>query len=133
MPTTITVRDESTSGKTLNQIQFEIPNEQITVRELIRSRVFQEVKDVNAKRANQEAVDGRDAVQPTAAEIQLNGNSAPKTIDWRRQFDRAIDAYRRGQILILVDNQQTNWLDDEITLRPDTQISFLRLSVLAGG
>ena len=37
MPATLTIRDESTSGKTLQEFALEVLTERITVRELIRS------------------------------------------------------------------------------------------------
>jgi hypothetical protein len=48
MPTTLTVRDETTSGDTLREFALELLTERITVRELIRSRVYQEVQDTTA-------------------------------------------------------------------------------------
>ena len=133
MSTTVTVQDESASGKTLRQIQFEIPDEQITVRELIRSRVFQEVKDFNLKQAGKDRTPYQGLVQPTESEALLNGESVAQTVDWQRQFDRAVDAYGRGQILVLVDDRQTKSLDDEIIIKSESKISFLRLTVLTGG
>lgn len=136
MPATITIRDESTSGKTLNEFSIEMPSERTTVRELIRSRIYQEVKDFNARQANRGWEEFQGLIQPTETEQVLNGDPArqrKRPIDWHRQFERALTAFRANQILILVDDRQTESLDEEIILSSRTRVSFLRLTVLTGG
>jgi hypothetical protein len=131
MATTLTVRDETTSGGTLHEFALEVLTERLTVRELIRSRVYQEVQDYNRL---QPPV-FRGLVQPTDAEQALNGYKLPKprTIDWKKQFDKAIEAFEANGILVLVDDRQAESLDEEIVVRPDTRVSFLRLTMLVGG
>ena len=53
MKTTLLIRDEEPSGKAIREFELELPSKKIDVRELIRSRVFQEVKDFNARQAIQ--------------------------------------------------------------------------------
>jgi hypothetical protein len=132
MPMTLTIRDEELTGKTVNELSLEFLTERITVQELIRSRVYQEVKDHNAGNNRTEY---RGLVQPTDTEQTLNGYrlKTPRTIDWRKQFNRAIEAFEKNQVLILVNERQVESLDDEIEVRPDTSVSFLRLTLLVGG
>ena len=110
---------------------MEVLTERITVRELIRSRVYQEVQDYN-RRQPQEY---RGLVQPTDAERTLNGFKLlkPRQIDWKTQFDKAVEAFEANQILILLDDKQVQSLDDEIEIKPGTRVSFLRLTMLVGG
>jgi hypothetical protein len=105
--------------------------ERVTVRELIRSRVYQEVQDYNR---HQPAV-YRGLVQPTDAELTLNGYELRKarTIDWKKQYDKAVEAFETNGFLILIDDRQADSLDEEIVVRPDTSVSFLRLTALVGG
>ena len=135
MSATITIRDESASGKTLNEFSLEMPSERTTVRELIRSRVYQEVKDFNAAQARGRTDEFPGLVQPTTTEATLNETAKrkPKSVDWQRQFERALAAFRANQILVLVDDRQTESLDEEITLASTTSVSFLRLTLLTGG
>lgn len=132
MTTTLTIRDEEMTGKTVNEFSLEFPTERITVRELIRSRVYQEVKDHNAKQ-NQAEFQG--LVQPTDAERTLNGFRLKKArqIDWKQQFEKAVEAFENNQVLILVNNYQTESLDETIDIATDTSIAFLRLTLLVGG
>jgi hypothetical protein len=132
MPTTITVRDELSSGGAAGELTLEFLTERITVRELIRSRVYQEVTEFNAS----QAWPAPPLVQPTADERLLNGEPRSRRrrkIDWERQYERAVQAFQRSQVLILVDDQQREDLEEEIELRPETRITFLRLVPLAGG
>jgi len=54
-------------------------------------------------------------------------------LDWKRQYDRAIEAFEGNQILILVNDRQAESLDEEFAITPDTSVTFLRLTQLVGG
>jgi len=127
----LTIRDESSGGGTLHEFSLEILTERITARELIRSRVYQEVQDWNRR---QPAV-YKGLVQPTDAERTLNGFDMKKVrqIDWQTQFEKALDAFETNGILVLVDEKQIEDLDEEVTLGPGSVVSFLRLTPLVGG
>jgi hypothetical protein len=131
MPTTLVVRDETTGGKTTNELSLEFLTERIDVRELIRSRVYQEVQDFNRDQRSE----FRGLVQPTDAEQTLNGFRlrTPRQINWKEQFEKAVEAFEAGRILILVDEKQASSLDEEIVLRSGTDVAFLRLMPLVGG
>lgn len=131
MTTTLTIRDESASGKTLRESMLELLTERVSARELIRARVYQEVEDFNRSRG---AV-FHGLVQPTATEATLNGYrlKTPRQLDWRAQFDRAVEAFEAGRILLLVGERQVERLEEEITVGPATVVSFLRLVPLVGG
>ena len=131
MATTLTVRDENASGDSLREMVLEFLTETITVRELIRSRVYQEVKDFNAK--SDDVFQG--LVQPSDTERVLNGFRVRKgrQVDWEKQFELALRGFEGNQILLLVDDKQAESLDDEIVIRPSTEVTFLQLVPLVGG
>src|SRR5687767_13197077 len=112
MPATLTVTDQTPGGKTTHSLTLEFPTEQTTVRELIRSRVYQEVQDYNRRRP--ETFNG--LVRPTDAEQALNGVRLKKgrEIDWTKQFDKACEAFERNGFFILVDDKQAEGLDETI-------------------
>ena len=132
---TVTVRDESIRGEQLGELTIEIPSEQITVRELIRSRVYQEVKEANARALSQTKIVREELVQPAETELALNGQraAAPTPVGWQSQFDKAVDAFCTNRIMILIDDRQVKSLDEEFELNSDTKISFLRMTMLMGG
>lgn len=131
MATQIMVRDESMSGKIVNEWTLDLLAERITVRELIRSRVYQEVQDYN--RQSGDIFQG--LVQPNDSEAALNGYRLRerRQIDWREQFNRAIDAFQANQVLVLVNDRQVAELDETIEITPSSYVSFLRLTMLVGG
>lgn len=131
MAVAIAIRDETTSGKVLHEWSLDVLTERITVRELIRSRVYQEVQDYNQRQP--EVFHG--LVQPSDSEQMLNGYKLRnrRNIDWKPQFEKAVAAFESNQILILINNHQAESLDEEIEIKPGTQVSFLRLTLLVGG
>ena len=136
MPITVMIRDETTAGAVLHELPLEFPGERITVRELIRERVYQEVQDFN--RREHDAV-FRGLVQPTDSERVLKQGRTEyrlerhRMIDWKPQYDKALEAFSRMGFLILVDDRQAAGLDDAFTVTPTTQISFVKLTMLVGG
>ncbi len=131
MPTSLSIRDETTAGEAWPEWSLEVLTERITVRELIRSRVYQEVQDFNVKQPQR----FRGLVQPTDAEATLNGYQlrTPRVIDWKSQFEKAITAFNKHQILILLNDRQVESLDEEIEVKPGSTATFLRLTMLVGG
>jgi hypothetical protein len=129
---TLTVRDGTTSGDALAALELQLESERLTVRELIRARVHQEVRAYNAKPPG-----GRflGLVQPTGAEQELNGRlrRRPRRIDPDAQVKTAIRAFERGHVLLLVDDRQVEGLDTEVTLRTGSTVAFLKLVPLVGG
>jgi len=129
--TVLTIRDESVSGDPLHEWALEITTERITVRELIRSRVYQEVQDYNLQR--QQVFRG--LVQPEEAEKTLNGwkLKKPRQLDWKAQFQKAVEAFEANQVLILINDRQAESLEKEFVIDPSTKVTFLRLTMLVGG
>jgi hypothetical protein len=123
----LTVRDGTTAGETLAALELQLDAERMTVEELIRARVHQEVRAHNARRAGRFS----GLVQPERAEHELNGPR--RRIDPDRQTDVALRAFERGHVLLLVDDRQVEELGEPITLRPDSSVVFLKLVPLVGG
>jgi hypothetical protein len=136
MSVTLTVRDESTAGDVYDEMPLEFPTERITVRELIRERVYQEVQDFNRKRDEQVF---RGLVQPTDAERILNGKPTEyrlknhRVIEWKPQYEKAIEAFDRNGYFILIDDKQAESLDQEFVIGHGTVVSFVKLTLLVGG
>ena len=131
MAATLTIHDESATGETLLELTLNVSVERITVRDLIRQRVCHEVEEYNRRKPDT----FRGLVQPTDSERTLNGYrlKQPRPLDANTQLAKAIDAFQGNQIIMLVDDRQVESLDEEITLRANTRVSFLRLTPLVGG
>lgn len=125
------IRDELSSGEVVNEFTIEVLDELMTVRELIRSRVYEEVHHFNFNKPGY----FRGLVQPSDAETALNGYKLreKRTVDWQKQYEAALAAFGKNGFIILVDDQQVESLEQVIQLRVDTQVSFLKLVPLVGG
>jgi hypothetical protein len=131
MSTTLTITDETVSGQPTNTFVLDLLNERISVRELIRERVYEEVRQYNAKLP----ATFHGLVQPSEAEATLNGYQMRhrRPIDWEKQVAKALEAFGRNGFFILVDDRQAESLDDMIQLTPTTTVSFVKLVPLVGG
>lgn len=131
MPATLTIRDETTSGSAVHEFTLDFLTEEITVRELIERRVYEEVQQYNRAKPGY----FRGLVQPTDAEATLNGYRLRerRDIDWHAQRDRALEAFRRNGFFILVDDRQVESLDERIRLELATEVTFVKLVPLVGG
>jgi len=136
MPVTLTIRDETTSGDVYHERPLEFPTERITVRDLIRERVYQEVQDFNLEQGERNF---RGLVQPTDAERVLNGRRTEyrlkehRRIEWKPQFEKAVEAFEQNGFFILIDDKQAEGLDQEFVIGRGTVVSFVRLTPLVGG
>ncbi len=131
MATALTIHDRAVPGGPVRSFKLHIASERITVRELIERRVTQEVEEYN--RSQPEYFQG--LVQPTDAERVLNGYRLRKKrqLDAAEQRARAIEAFGHLGFFVLVDDRQVDTLDDEITVTPRTEVSFVKLVPLVGG
>ena len=131
MPVTIQVWDEVIPGHRSASTAFTVPQAESTARELIRSRVQQEVDRYN--QSLPEVFCG--LVQPEESEQILNGfrMRTKRPLDWKAQFERACASFERNGFLLLVDGRQVAELDEPIALRADSEVQFVKLVPLVGG
>ena len=131
MPTTLTVHDETASGEKTNTFTLDCLTEHLTVRDLIKARIYQEVQDYNLKQPEY----FRGLVEPTNAEKVLNGckRKARRKIDWLEQYRKALEAFERNGFFVLVGDKQAESLDQEFDVKVDTEVSFVKLVPLVGG
>jgi len=128
---TLTLTDESLTGDILGQIAIDIENERMTVSDLIKARVYQEVENYNEKLPQY----FQGLVQPSGAEMQLNGYrmKEKRAIDPEKQFYIALNAFQNNGFFILIDNRQAESLEEEVLFSQDTKVSFVKLTALVGG
>lgn len=133
MLTLLKIFDTNTAsiGKTENTFSVRVSGDSVRVRELIRLRIFQEVEDYN----NHLPAVFKMLVQPGEAESTLNGYKfhKPRQVDPQVQFEKTLEAFEGNGFIVLVDDCQVGSLDDEIALRPETKVTFLKLVPLVGG
>lgn len=134
MSYTVNVLDETTARpQPIPALTLAFETETVSVRELIRRRVYDEVSTYNA--GNQECFRG--LVVPEGMERELNspGLARSRRIDWEQQSARAVEAFTRGGIIILIGDRQAEALDEPVTLRlgHPLDVTFIKLVPLVGG
>ena len=130
MPT-LTVHDRTAVGRDLEAFAIENLPDRITIRELIRTRVRDEVARYNLRPHPL----FRGLVAPDGAAQEAEGYRlrTPHRIDWERQADVAIDAFGRNGFFIMVDGRQVTDLDEEISVGKTSEVAFVKLVQLVGG
>ena len=131
MSVTVTVRDESSTGRATGLVVIEGIPATITLRDLIRTRVRDEVARYNAE--PKDVFEG--LVMPEGATASRDGFAmrARRRVDWERQADLAVEAFGRNGFFVLIDDRQVTNLDAALALSADSDIRFVRLVPLVGG
>jgi len=104
----VRVQDQASTGEIVGGVELEDIPAAITVRDLIRTRVRDEV-------------------------ARHNADAGARRVDWQAQADRTVEAFTGNGFFVLVDDRQATELDQELALTPDSDIRFVRLVQLAGG
>jgi hypothetical protein len=125
------VIDQRVGGREADAITLTGLEPRTTLRDLIRTRVREEVAQYNA--GPTERFNG--LVRPVGAEEDINGYRLPqpRRLNWEEQARVAEEAFQRNGFFVLVGDRQVDDMDEELELTADTEIRFLRLTPLAGG
>lgn len=127
----LTIRDETATGKKVNEIQLDMKAEVVTVRDIISERVLHEVEEYNKMLPDI----FKGLIEPTDAEQTLNGYRlrTPRKIDGEKQVYVALDAFQKNGYFVLINDIQSESLDQQVQLKQNTVISFIKLTPLVGG
>lgn len=110
--------------------ELRLVSERITLRELLKRRIDEEVAELNAGGGDEI----KPLVTPMDQERRLNGEKPlRRTVDPGRQLAAALEAFERNRIVVIVDHQQVLELDQPIVVTPTTEVRFLKLVPLVGG
>ncbi|MEU7301489.1 hypothetical protein AB0950_29555 [Streptomyces sp. NPDC007189] len=128
---TVTFRDETATGKPLTEWEVAGLPDRMTVRELIRLRVREEVARHNDRPGDR----FHGLVRPDDAETELNGYRLrePRRIDWQRQAEIAERAFLANGFFVLAGDRQVDDLDELVDLSADPDLVFIKLVALVGG
>lgn len=124
------IRDENGFGTIFNEWQMNFDRVEVSVRDVITERVMQEVIRYNQTASTYKF----DLVQPTELERQLNGPGKKRQrVDADKQIAIALQAFESNGFFVFIGDNQVENLDDLITIRPQTHVSFIKLTPLVGG
>jgi hypothetical protein len=131
---------------TPSSIVLDLLNETLTVAELIEQTVEEQIRDllINRKLDAEQAQRILNRQYLTEADVRQQAETGavrtssakaariPK-IDTAGEVAKALDAFKRQTYMVVVDGQQAENLDDLLTLKPTSKVTFLRLTPLVGG
>lgn len=125
------IKDTSLSGEILYEQALLLPVTRISLRELIRARVGEEVRKRNENRSGNFQM----LVELTKREQRLNlrGRDQRRLADPEKQITLALEAFQRNAFFVLVGDRQVDNLDQMLELTEGTEVSFLKLTPLIGG
>jgi hypothetical protein len=131
MEISVRIRDQTGAGRVAASTTLDGISSRITLRDLVRTRVRDEVARYNA--GPTPIFSG--LVMPDGAKATPEGFRMPKPrrIDWEQQADSALESFARNGFFVLVDHRQVTDLDEELDLTPESDIRFVRLVQLVGG
>lgn len=128
----------------LEPVHLRLVQEQLTLAELIRRTVEEQVREllVRQKLDTMAARSVLDRHYLTEDDVlaQAEGDGAvrlptrrPGQLDAEVEVRRALAAFERRAYAVFVDGQQVEDVQQVISVRPGTRVTFLRLMPLAGG
>ncbi len=136
------------SEELIPTVQLNLDSERISVAELIRRTLIEQLSELTVK-GMLDAVMAKDRIARqylTAAEIAeqaqsgsvrgpLSPDKAPETprFDVEREVKKAWRGFERRAFRVVVDGQMPTRLDDQLELRSDSKVAFMRLTPLVGG
>jgi hypothetical protein len=122
-------------------------DERLTVAELIRRTVEEQVRELTVRRrlgaAEAQRVLDRQYLTRAEVDAQAGGQGAVRfpsrragqagAIDSEAEVQRALDGFRQRLYHVFVEGRQAESLDEVVRCGPGTRVTFLRLTPLAGG
>lgn len=110
----------------------------ITLRDLIAAVVRHEVKEFSERQEQRRflrALTEREIAEGVAQGRVAAGDSdvPPQGVASEDAVATALQAFEDGIYLVVVDDDQKEDLDAEVLLSPESRVTFLRLTLLAGG
>ena len=131
MTVSITISDQTASGKSIGSILLTGISDRSTLRDLIRTRVREEVAAYNLKPLKK----FQGLVMPEGGEVGKNEfvMYRPRRVDWEKQADVAVKAFEKSGFFVLVGGKQVTELDEDLELADGAHVRFVRLIPLIGG
>ncbi len=128
---TLVIHDETATGRHIDRMDLPDVPDTVTVRDIVRWRVREEVAFYNAR--PREVFHG--LVQPSETETTVHGYRmrSPRRLDWRQQADAAEAAYGRNGFFVMVGDSEVASLDDVVDLGSDPHVRFVKLAPFVGG
>jgi hypothetical protein len=110
----------------------------ITLRDLLARIVTAEVEAFNTRQKDQQTLRTLTSRQIQDAakkgKIDMGGREYdPQNADREVAIAVALEAFQDGLFLVVIDEEEKKELDQQLYLKPESRVTFIRLTMLAGG
>ena len=109
----------------------------LTLRELIARIVRAEVQAFRQRQQERRllrALTASDIEKGVVkGKVDMGGHDLGQKVDEEEAVGVALQAFEDGLYLVVVDGEERRDLDAQVFLRPDSRVTFVRLTMLAGG
>jgi hypothetical protein len=108
-----------------------------TLRELITQVVLEEVNAFQERQEQQHLTrmltEAEIVLGVEKGKVDMGGRNFEQEVDPQVAVDTALQAFEDSFYYVFVDGEQQQELDRDVSLRPNSQVTFVRLVPLAGG
>jgi len=112
-------------------------NQPVTLRELIGHVVRSEVAAFKQRQAERRLFKALTAKQIeaglAAGKVQASGSDLDQQVDPEQAVATALEAFTDGLFLVVVDETEVTDLDSVLQLTDSSRLTFIRMTMLAGG
>jgi hypothetical protein len=109
----------------------------VTLRDLIGRVVRSEVEAFKQRQEERKLIHALTARQISDAaakgKVEMGGRDLDQKVDLEVAIGTALEAFEDGLYLVVVDGQEQRSLDAQVFLQPESRLTFVRLTMLAGG
>lgn len=118
-------------------VEWQDPAEHLYLRDFITRVVLDEVAAFKERQAQQRLIRvlTPDKIKQEAkkGKVTMGGQDLDQEVDPQAAVEIALQAFDDKLYFVFIDDEQLVGLDDVVHLKPDSQVTFLRLVALAGG
>jgi hypothetical protein len=118
-------------------VEWQDPKERIFLRDFIARVVLEEVAEFQERQLQQRLIRilTPDEIEGGARKgrVSMGGRDLNQQVNPQVAVETALQAFDDGLYFVFIDDNQQMTLDDEVVLKPDSRVTFLRLVPLAGG
>jgi hypothetical protein len=140
----LTVRGQALGRKKPLFADWSIPlppdlgGEGVTLRDVITAIVRAELTAFRERQARRQLFHALTAREIEAGvergKVEMGGSEVPPhKVDEEAAIGTALQAFEDGLYLVVIDEQEQHSLDNQVFLQSDSRVTFVRLTLLAGG
>jgi len=123
--------DETMLGEVVQEMDIATEASELRLREVIMLRVEEEIRRQHDEHIKRYFTGFPDLSH--AERLLMPRKPSSEQPDPEAYGYRALEAFKRNAFFVLVDDRQVDDLEQVLTLRPDSRVSFVRLTPLVGG